>query len=59
MAWTNENVNSDTLHELLMLRHEYRAAMSVTCDPEERFRLYRLVNELTTSIDRLQANSTH
>jgi hypothetical protein len=50
---------TDHLHELEILRHEYRAAMTVTCDSEERYRLYRIVQELNACIERLHQQASH
>lgn len=44
----------DQLRELEMLRSEYRAAISAAHDPEERYRLYRMVQELNACIERIQ-----
>ena len=35
----------DKVKELEMLRHEYKAAMSVAIDPEEKWRLFRALRE--------------
>lgn len=50
--------DADQLRELEMLRAEYRAAMSVTYDADERYRLYRMVQELNACIERLQQGSS-
>ncbi len=44
----------DVLQELQFLRHDYRCALSVSCDPEEKYRLYRLIQELNACIERMQ-----
>jgi hypothetical protein len=50
---------ADHLHELEILRHDYRVAMSATADAQERYRLYRIVQELNAWIERLQQQSSH
>ena len=37
-----------------MVRLEYRCALSVSCDPEEKYRLCRLVQELSACIERMR-----
>jgi hypothetical protein len=44
----------DQLEELRALLHEYDAAMKVTCDPDEKWRLYRNLQELRTCIESLR-----
>ena len=44
----------DQLKDLKMLRHEYDAAMTVACDPDEKWRLYRMVQDLDMCIERVQ-----
>jgi hypothetical protein len=44
----------DQLSELEMLRHEYKAAMSVAADPDEKWRLYRILQELNFTIERVR-----
>lgn len=46
--------DTNVLRELEMLRMEYRAELSVATDPEERYRLYRMVQELNACIERMQ-----
>ena len=49
----NEKATPDELKELEKLRHEYKAAMSVAIDPEEKWRLFRALHELNLCIERL------
>lgn len=42
------------LHELNQLRHEFKAAILVTSDPDEKWRLHGTLRELEDCIDRLQ-----
>ncbi len=44
----------NVLEELEMLRLEYRSSLSVTSDPEEKYRLYRMIQELNACIDRMR-----
>ena len=48
-----ENSNSEQVKELEMLRHEYKAAMGEATDPDEKWRLYRILQELNLCIERL------
>jgi hypothetical protein len=48
-----ENSDSDKVKELEMLRYEYRAAMSVATDPDEKWRLHRMLRELNLCIESL------
>jgi hypothetical protein len=48
-----DNSNAEQLSELEMLRHEHKAAMSVATDPEEKWRLYRILQELSLYIEQL------
>jgi hypothetical protein len=48
-----DDSNSVQLRELELLRHEYKAAISVATDPDEKWRLYRILQELNTTIERL------
>jgi hypothetical protein len=47
----------EQVHELELLRHEYRVELSMASDPEKKRRLYRMVQELTACIDYLQQNT--
>lgn len=47
------DASPDQLRELEMLRHEYKAAISVATDPDEKWRLYRILQELNLTIGRL------
>jgi hypothetical protein len=49
----SDDASSDQMRELEMLRHEYKAAMSVATDPDEKWRLYRILQELNLCIERL------
>ncbi len=49
--------NVEQLRELRLLVQEHRAAMSVTHDPDERYRLYRMVQELNACIERMEDSS--
>ena len=51
--------NVEQLRELRLLVQEHRAAMSVTNDPDERYRLYRMVQELNACIERMEDSSVH
>jgi hypothetical protein len=48
-----DDSSTDRLRELELLRHEYKAAMSVATDPEEKWRLYRMLQGLNLCIERL------
>jgi hypothetical protein len=48
-----ENSNSEQVKELEMLRHEYKAAMGEATDPDEKWRLHRILQELNLCIERL------
>jgi hypothetical protein len=48
-----EDASSDQVRELELLRREYRAALSVAIDPDEKWRLYRVLQELNATIERL------
>ncbi len=37
-----------------MLRHDYRTSLQTAFDPEEKRRLYRVIQELNACIERLQ-----
>lgn len=49
----------EQLHELELLRREYEATLQVTTDPEEKWRLYRILQELRACILRIENNSLH
>ena len=49
----SDDASSDQMRELEMLRHEYKAAMSVATDPDEKWRLHRILQELNLCIERL------
>lgn len=42
------------LQQLVMLRHDYRTSLQTAFDPEEKRRLYRVIQELNACIERLQ-----
>ncbi len=48
-----DDASAEKLRELELLRHEYKAAMSVATDPEEKWRLYRILQELNSTIERI------
>ena len=38
-----ESEITEQVHELELQRHEYQVEMSISCDPEKKWRLYRIV----------------
>jgi hypothetical protein len=48
-----EDAKSEQMRELELLRREYEAAIRVATDPDEKWRLYRVMQELNTTIERL------
>jgi hypothetical protein len=49
----SDNSNAEQLKELELLRQEYMAAISEATDPDEKWRLCRVLKELDLAIDRI------
>jgi hypothetical protein len=50
---------TEQVHELQLLRHEYQMEMSISCDQDKKWRLYRMIQELSSCIDHLQETVAH
>jgi hypothetical protein len=49
----SDNSSAEQLKELELLRREYMAAITEATDPDEKWRLYRVLKELDLAIQRL------
>ena len=50
---------TEQVHELQLLRHEYQVEMSISCETEKKWRLYRMIQELSSCIDHLEHDVSH
>ena len=49
----SDSASAEQMRELELLRREYQAAVRVATDADERRRLYRVLQEINATIDRL------
>jgi hypothetical protein len=52
-----EHPNADSVSELNGLIRDYEATIAVTCDPEEKWRLCRILRELRACVIAVQDES--